>query len=132
MFCKLGKDRTGLLCALLLSCCGASDVEIITDYARSTCFCTVPPDLCMLVLPASLRGSWRCRSTDIPSLAKDPVVKSLQGFDVSVFSSAPPHVMAGTLQHLRQQYGGVPSYLESACGFPRAEQALLAQHLRPV
>lgn len=35
MFCKLGKDRTGLVCMLLLSCCGASDQEIISDYIRS-------------------------------------------------------------------------------------------------
>ncbi len=35
VFCKLGKDRTGLLCALLLACCGASDEEIVADYARS-------------------------------------------------------------------------------------------------
>ena len=77
-------------------------------------------------------GGWRCRSTNIPSLAKDPVLKTLKGFDVRVFSEAPPHVMAGTLRHLRRQYGGVPSYLERACSFPRAEQALLAQHLRPL
>ena len=78
------------------------------------------------------RGSRSCRSTDIPSLAKDPVLQALQGFDVSVFSAAPPRVMAGALRHLRQQYGGVPSYLERACGFSRTEQALLAQHLRPL
>jgi hypothetical protein len=52
--------------------------------------------------------------------------------NVSVFAGAPAHVMAGTLLHLRRKYGGVPSYLESVCGFTRAEQALLAQHLKPV
>jgi hypothetical protein len=34
MFCKLGKDRTGLLCMALLACCGASEQEIISDYVR--------------------------------------------------------------------------------------------------
>jgi hypothetical protein len=33
-FCKIGKDRTGLLAALVLSCCGASDDEIVSDYMR--------------------------------------------------------------------------------------------------
>ena len=33
-FCKLGKDRTGLIALLILSCCGSSDDEIISDYAR--------------------------------------------------------------------------------------------------
>lgn len=33
-FCKAGKDRTGLVAALILTCCGASEGEIVTDYAR--------------------------------------------------------------------------------------------------
>ncbi len=33
-FCKIGKDRTGVLAALLLSCCGAEPEEIIADYHR--------------------------------------------------------------------------------------------------
>ena len=34
-FCRLGKDRTGLLAALILACCGASEEEIVRDYAKS-------------------------------------------------------------------------------------------------
>ncbi len=34
IFCKLGKDRTGLLSMLILACCGASVNEIVTDYMR--------------------------------------------------------------------------------------------------
>ena len=33
-FCKAGKDRTGLVAALLLSVCGASEEEIIQDYGK--------------------------------------------------------------------------------------------------
>jgi protein tyrosine/serine phosphatase len=33
-FCKVGKDRTGLVAALILAACGASDAEIVSDYAR--------------------------------------------------------------------------------------------------
>ena len=33
-FCKLGKDRTGLMAALVLAACGASEEEIVADYAR--------------------------------------------------------------------------------------------------
>lgn len=33
-FCKLGKDRTGLMAALVLAACGASDEEIVADYTR--------------------------------------------------------------------------------------------------
>ena len=33
-FCKIGKDRTGVLAAMLLSCCGATRQEIIDDYVK--------------------------------------------------------------------------------------------------
>ena len=42
-YCKAGKDRTGILAALLLSLAGATDDQIISDYI-----------LCAPILPASL------------------------------------------------------------------------------
>jgi Tyrosine phosphatase family len=33
-FCKIGKDRTGLMAALTLAACGATNDEIISDYNR--------------------------------------------------------------------------------------------------
>lgn len=33
-FCRVGKDRTGVLAALILACCGAKPEEIIADYHR--------------------------------------------------------------------------------------------------
>ena len=33
-YCRLGKDRTGLMTALVLSTCGATQSEIISDYTR--------------------------------------------------------------------------------------------------
>jgi protein-tyrosine phosphatase len=35
IFCKLGKDRTGLISALVLACCAATEEEIVSDYIRS-------------------------------------------------------------------------------------------------
>ena len=32
---QIGKDRTGLIAALILAACGATDDEIVSDYARS-------------------------------------------------------------------------------------------------
>lgn len=34
MFCKVGKDRTGLLAALIAAACDASDEDLLTDYHR--------------------------------------------------------------------------------------------------
>jgi len=41
-FCKIGKDRTGVLAALLLSCCGAKPEEIIADYHRYSSSSSLP------------------------------------------------------------------------------------------
>jgi hypothetical protein len=38
IFCKLGKDRTGLISALVLACCAATEEEIVSDYIRSASF----------------------------------------------------------------------------------------------
>ena len=32
---QIGKDRTGLIAALILAICGATEDEIVSDYARS-------------------------------------------------------------------------------------------------
>ena len=41
-YCRLGKDRTGLMTALVLSTCGATQSEIISDYIRYGA-CGLPP-----------------------------------------------------------------------------------------
>jgi protein-tyrosine phosphatase len=33
--CSHGKDRTGIIAALLLKCAGVSDEDVINDYALS-------------------------------------------------------------------------------------------------
>lgn len=34
IFCRAGKDRTGLVAALVLAVAGASEEQIVEDYAR--------------------------------------------------------------------------------------------------
>lgn len=102
IFCKLGKDRTGLLTMLILACCDASDDEIVSDYMRSK---------------------------HIPSLKQDPTIKKLEGFNAEVFSKAPAATLLAILLYLRQTYGSISAYLEF-CGFVRAEQHELASLLR--
>lgn len=36
-YCKAGKDRTGIVTALLLSVLGASDEQILADYHMCVC-----------------------------------------------------------------------------------------------
>ncbi|KAL3151003.1 hypothetical protein ABBQ38_012875 [Trebouxia sp. C0009 RCD-2024] len=102
-FCRVGKDRTGVLAALILSCCGAKPEEIIADYHRSD----------SVVSEIALGG-----------LEKED--KELHQLDRAVFSKAPAEVMAATLTHLDEMYGGPSRYLESI-GFSREQQQRLAK-----
>eukprot|EP00884_Botryococcus_braunii_P020277 jgi/Botrbrau1/6933/Bobra.0215s0012.1 len=82
--CKLGKDRTGLLTALVLACCGVSEHEIISDYIRSDSV-------------VALEGKLNSEKTS--------------GLDMVKFSQAPPEAMAHVLDHLNSVYGSPSDYL---------------------
>lgn len=102
-FCKAGKDRTGLLAALLLSVLGASEAQVLADYVKSDAYHQV-----------ALAG-----------LEDNPKVT---GLDRQKFERAPREAMHSALQLLREQYGGVAAYLERA-GLGRDEQAELRELL---
>lgn len=105
-FCKVGKDRTGLVAALILAACGASDAEIVSDYVRSD-------DHYGLAL-----GGMESEK------------ELLKGLDVEAFSRAPREAMIKTLQHVGEIYGGLRGYLEFI-GFGHDSQMRLAQLLAP-
>jgi protein tyrosine/serine phosphatase len=103
-FCRLGKDRTGLLAALILAVVGADRDAILADYAASA----ADPAALGLAL-GGLEAAGR----------------SLSGLDAAVFASAPPAAMAAALEHLDSAYGGVEAYLSGICGFGAGWQARL-------
>ena len=102
-FCKAGKDRTGLLAALILANAGASDEAILADYERSDAHHAV-----------ALAGLER--------------MPELVDLNRAVFERAPREAMASALGHLRERYGGVRSYLD-AIGFGRDRQRRLRDAL---
>lgn len=102
-FCKLGKDRTGLMAALVLAVCGASEEEIVADYTRSGG-----------VQQVALGG-----------LEKQG---ELKGMDEAVFSAAPPEAMRGLLQYCKERWGGLRQFL-AHIGFDRQQQERLAAAL---
>ncbi|KAG2442948.1 hypothetical protein HXX76_003024 [Chlamydomonas incerta] len=98
-FCRAGKDRTGLVAAAVLAVAGASEEQIVADYARSDAFHRV-------------------------ALAGLESREELAGLDMSLFERAPPEVMAATLAYVRRRYGSMAGYLESV-GFGRDKQERL-------
>jgi protein tyrosine/serine phosphatase len=102
-FCKAGKDRTGLVAALLLSILGASEEDILQDYVISD----------------------RYHMVALAGLEENPKVT---GLDRAKFERAPREAMHHALQYIKEQYGGAQQYLVKA-GFSPAEQEELQQLL---
>ncbi|KAF8073065.1 NUDT1 [Scenedesmus sp. PABB004] len=104
-FCKAGKDRTGLVAALLLSVLGASEEQVLADYVLSD----------------------RWHMVALAGLEDNPKVS---GLDRAAFERAPREAMHAALQMLRDEHGGVPAYLAAAGFGPDAQQALRDALLR--
>ena len=105
--CSAGKDRTGVLAAILLSVLGVTDDDVIEDYA-----------LTASAMPAHLSRSRKDADT----------AKFLDGLP-DYMHQASPASMATFLSTLRRRYGSVRGYLRSAGAepslFDRLETALL-------
>ncbi len=98
--CSHGKDRTGLISALLLSLAGVSQEHIVHDYKIS----------------AELLKPWF--DTFIHKMPE----KSRH------FFTTPAHYMEATLQYLTDKYESVPAYL-NLCGVDQATQVQLRRLL---
>lgn len=88
--CSAGKDRTGVLAALLLAALGVSDDVIADDYQRSS--------LAMEHLMAWLRAA---RPEAREEMARQP----------KAFLSCPPEAMTAFLGLVREHHGSVEGYL---------------------
>ena len=84
--CSAGKDRTGLITALVQSLCGVSKEEIISDYSKS----------------AELLGN---------NIGKMAARVGNQGLTPE-FLESPPRVMEATLQYIQDSFGSVSLFLE--------------------
>ncbi|GIL99137.1 hypothetical protein Vretimale_4363 [Volvox reticuliferus] len=98
-FCRAGKDRTGLVAALVLAVAGASEEDIVEDYARSDAYHRV-------------------------ALAGLESREELAGLDRAQFERAPPEVMRATLDHIRRRYGSMAEYLTRVGFGPDRQQRL--------
>jgi protein tyrosine/serine phosphatase len=107
--CTAGKDRPGVLCALVLSLVGVDERTVVEDYAISA--------RAMEVLRARL-------------FARHPELADAFGELDEVFSAHPAQ-MEQLLDHLRVQYGSVESYVASIGASRELVDGLRAGLLEP-
>lgn len=107
LFCTAGKDRTGLVSALLLSLAGVDEAAIAEDYAASE---------------ATYLGGGEAQAWYASRLG-------LVGLGLEEWMASPASVMLDTFAYIRERYGSVAAYLTSV-GFGPAEQHALRNKLR--
>jgi protein tyrosine/serine phosphatase len=104
--CTAGKDRTGVMVAVLLGLLGVPDAIVVTDYALSA------------------RAMDRLRQKLV---ATHPEAKDVINAADAMFSAAPEN-MASLLAALRSEYGTIEAYAESAGAGPDVVKGL-REHL---
>jgi protein-tyrosine phosphatase len=105
--CTAGKDRTGLVVALLLALAGVPSATIAADYALSA---------------DELRGN------DFAAVRRWAADQGYGWASNDRFLASPPEVMLAALAHLDARYGGVVAYLMTI-GLTPAEIAALRDRL---
>lgn len=93
--CTAGKDRTGLVVALVLSALEIERDIILADYAATT---------------ANLAGEWITRMVGKARRFRIDLTDDL----LVILGSSPSEVLAGALDWLDREYGGVIAYLDGA------------------
>jgi protein tyrosine/serine phosphatase len=101
--CAAGKDRTGIVVALLLLVAGVPRRSVVDDYVLSES----EPEIQRLL--AGLAPDLRARA--------------------EAFSRSRPETLGTALEHLDARYGGVRAYLRDACGLSENELAAVRTRL---
>ncbi|KAM5347156.1 hypothetical protein ACJ41O_010161 [Fusarium nematophilum] len=95
--CTAGKDRTGVICAIILSICGVDDKTIAQEYSLTE------------VGLGEFREELLAAVMKSPQLHENPEgAKRMLG--------AKPENMLAALEALRQQHGSVEQYVVDKCG----------------
>lgn len=88
-YCTAGKDRTGMIAAIILALLGTEDGAIVEDYSLS----------------ANVYAEMDDHKAMVGALSQ-------RNLDAKTFLGAPPKVMEDTLKIIRNTYGGIEEYLD--------------------
>lgn len=107
VFCSAGKDRTGLLTALVLGAIGVRPEEIVADYHRTE---------------LNMRGPFR------DAIVSRAVAAGITDQEIATKVGAPAALMQSVLDWLQEDYGGAAGYLRHH-GLTEAESEILRDRL---
>ena len=103
--CTAGKDRTGVVCGLLLANAGVSGQDIAADYG----------------LTAEATGM-------IAGMRRRALGAGGNGEHIERVLASPPEAMLTMLDHLEQRHGGIEAYLDTI-GLTQQEREALTRRL---
>jgi len=104
-YCTAGKDRTGMIAALILATLGVPDEDIVEDYSLS----------------ANVYAEMNDHKAMVGALSQ-------RNLNPKTFLGAPPHVMRDTLISIRDNYGSIEGYLDFI-GFDEEQREKLKKAL---
>ncbi|KFY11343.1 hypothetical protein V492_04522 [Pseudogymnoascus sp. VKM F-4246] len=110
LHCTAGKDRTGVLCALLLSLCGVDDETVAREYSLTEL------------------GLAQWREQVVAGLMASQTVPSDRTGALNMLSARSENMMA-TLKMIREKYGGAEAYIREQCGLGDEEIAQIKSSL---
>ena len=102
--CMAGKDRTGIVAALILTLLGVSEPDIVADFALSG------------LAADRFTADWRARNPG-------------GGYLWPGYCQTPPELMTAFLAGMTSRYGSVAEYAETAAGIGPATVARLRDRL---
>lgn len=100
--CTAGKDRTGVICALLLSLCGVDDETVAKEYELTE------------------QGLSSMVPMIMAHLKDHPALKGNQEGVMNMLSAKKVNMLY-TLEMIREKYGGPEGYMISQCGISKED-----------
>ncbi|GFH61476.1 hypothetical protein CTEN210_17952 [Chaetoceros tenuissimus] len=88
-YCTAGKDRTGMIAAIILAALGVQEEDIVEDYSLS----------------ANVYAEMDDHKAMVGALSQ-------RSLDAKTFLGAPPQVMKDTLKNINEKWGSVEGYLD--------------------
>lgn len=88
-YCTAGKDRTGMIAAIILAALGVPEEDIVEDYSLS----------------ANVYAEMDDHKAMVGALSQ-------RSLDAKTFLGAPPQVMKDTLKNINEKWGSVEGYLD--------------------